>query len=129
MIEKALQDKTELLEDGTAKQEPIQEILEFVNQHFYEESLSVKMVAGHFGMTVSNLSHYFKKYTNETISEYIALLRFNKAKELLRDTDIVLSEICLQCGYLHLSTFMRQFKAREGCTPSVYRSQYRKIDK
>lgn len=129
MIEKALQDKTELLEDGTAKQEPIQEILEFVNQHFYEESLSVKMVADHFGMTVSNLSHYFKKYTNETISEYIALLRFNKAKELLRDTDIVLSEICLQCGYLHLSTFMRQFKAREGCTPSVYRSQYRKTDK
>lgn len=130
-IERALSDYNK---EGTGaepenKQEPIQEILQYVSQHFYEESLSVKMVADRFGMSVSNLSHYFKKYTGETISEYIARLRFERAKELLRTTDIVLSEICSQCGYLHLSTFMRQFKAREGCTPSVYRAKYRDIEK
>ncbi len=106
------------------KQEPIQNILSYVNQHFYEETLSVKTVADCFDMSVSNLSHYFKKYTGDTISEYIALLRFERAKELLRTTDMVLSDICAQCGYLHLSTFMRQFKAREGCTPSIYRAKY-----
>lgn len=126
LIKHALSDyqKSDTEPEEEKRHEPIQDILSYVNQHFYEETLSVKTVADRFGMSVSNLSHYFKKYTGDTISEYIALLRFERAKELLRTTDMVLSDICAKCGYLHLSTFMRQFKAREGCTPSVYRTKY-----
>lgn len=126
LIKYALSDyqKQEEEPETDQKHETIQDILSYVNRHFYEETLSVKTVADRFDMSVSNLSHYFKKYTGDTISEYIALLRFERAKELLRTTDMVLSDICIQCGYLHLSTFMRQFKAREGCTPSIYRTKY-----
>lgn len=103
----------------------LQSILDYIADHFHEETFSVKTAADNFNMSVSNLSHYFKKNTGQNLSEYIASLRFEQAKQLLRETDLLLQDISTQCGYLHLSTFMRQFKQREGCTPAIYRARFR----
>ncbi|NBJ88475.1 helix-turn-helix domain-containing protein [Acutalibacter sp. 1XD8-36] len=107
------------------KSDSLQNILDYIATHFCEETFSVKTVADNFNMSVSNLSHYFKKNTGQNLSEYIASLRFEQAKQLLRNTDLLLQDISVQCGYLHLSTFMRQFKQREGCTPASYRASFR----
>ncbi len=101
------------------------QVVEFTSEHLSEATFSVKLLANHFGMSISNFSHYFKKQTGHTVSDYIALLRFEKAKELLRTTDLNLQDIANQCGYVHISTFMRQFKRRENTTPANYRGQFR----
>ncbi len=101
------------------------QVVQFIAEHLSEETFSVKMLADRFAMSISNFSHYFKKQTGQTVSDYIALLRFEKAKELLRATDLNLQEIASRCGYVHISTFMRQFKRREGATPASYRARFR----
>lgn len=115
-------------EGGTetgSKSSSLQSLLDYIGNHFCEENFSVKTAADNFNMSVSNLSHFFKNNTGQNLSEYIASLRFERAKQLLRDTDCLLQDISTQCGYLHLSTFMRQFKQREGCTPAIYRARFR----
>ena len=101
------------------------QISSFILENFCDENFSVKLVADHFSMSISNFSHYFKNQTGQMVSEYIALLRFEKATRLLRDTDMNLQDIARHCGYLHLSTFMRQFKQKSGTTPASYRKNYR----
>ena len=111
-------------EPSVDRQILMKDILSYISDHFCEDSFSVRSVADEFQMSVSNLSHFFKKNSGQNISEYIASLRFERAKELLRDTNMVLQDISDSCGYLHLSTFMRQFKQRENCTPAIYRSRF-----
>ncbi len=101
------------------------QVVKYITEHLSEETFSVKILADHCGMSISNFSHYFKKQTGYTVSDYIALLRFEKAKELLRTTDLNLQEIAAKCGYLHISTFMRQFKRRENMTPANFRARFR----
>lgn len=102
-----------------------EQIMKYISEHFNEEDISVKSLADRFDMSVSNFSHYFKKHTGESVSNYISILRLERAKELLRKTDMNLQDVAANCGYLHLSTFMRQFKSHESSTPSSYRSKYR----
>ena len=101
------------------------QIMKYITDNYNSESFSVKSLASNFNMSISNFSHYFKKHTNQTVSEYILALRFDKAKEYLRTTDMNLQNVAAMCGYLHISTFMRQFKQREGCTPASYRARFR----
>jgi AraC-type DNA-binding domain-containing proteins len=102
-----------------------EQILKYISENYNKESFSIKSMADYFGMSVSNLSHYFKKHMNQTVSDYVSALRFEKAREYLRTTDMNLQDVAAMCGYLNLSTFMRQFKQRESCTPASYRAKYR----
>ncbi|MCI8624474.1 MAG: helix-turn-helix transcriptional regulator [Provencibacterium sp.] len=103
----------------------IHEILAFIKENYADQSFSAKLLADHFQMSISNFSHYFKKQTGRVVSAYISALRYERAKELLRTTNLPVAEIAGQSGYCHISTFMRQFKNQEGITPSTYRNQYR----
>lgn len=49
--------------------------------------------------------------------DYLTMLRINRAKELLRSTNLSISEVCYQVGYQDIRTFNRVFKAR-GRTPA-----------
>lgn len=102
------------------------QIMQCISLHYNENTFSAKTLASKFDMSVSNLSHYFKRNTGKTVSEYIAMLRFERAKELLRTTDLYINQVAEMCGYLSISTFIRQFKSQLNMTPSSYRSQYRK---
>lgn len=103
-----------------------QRIKEYIQQHFSEADFSVKAIAAEFDMSVSNLSHFFKKQQSENISDYILQLRIHKSKQLIRMTDQTFQDISLACGYANISTFLRQFKQSEQMTPSQYRAIHRK---
>ena len=105
----------------------ISAVLSFIDSHFTEELFSVKALADHFNMSVSNLSHFFKIHTGRVVSEYINHLRFENAKMLLRTTNLTIAEIVTQSGYYHISTFMRQFKQIENMTPTFYRNMCHSI--
>jgi AraC-like DNA-binding protein len=102
-------------------------VLGFIQDNYSQGSFSAKTLADHFGMSISNLSHYFKNRTGKVVSSYIATLRLERVKELLRTTDLTVAEIASESGYCHVCTLMRQFKASESTTPHQYRSQYRTV--
>lgn len=82
---------------------------------------SIKGMANYFQTTPSNLSHFFKKKTNLSLSKYIQSLKISRAKELILSTDMPIKEIINIIGYTDLSSFIRLFKAETGMTPNEFR--------
>lgn len=77
----------------------------------------------------SNISKvYFRKLFKEKYgispSEYVAELRISKAKELLINEDINISEIAQECGFASLYSFSRAFKENVGISPNKFRKIY-----
>lgn len=74
----------------------------------------------------ANLSKFhfcrtFKRHTGLNPMKYVAALRIDRAKELLKQDGISVSSIASQVGFRDLSNFIRQFKKVTGVTPSRYR--------
>ena len=66
-----------------------------------------------------------KKYIGVTIHEYIITARISYAKELLKYSDLPVSEIAFEAGMNNVTHFINLFKAREGATPLAYRKAWR----
>lgn len=69
------------------------------------------------------LTHLFKDYSGMSPLKYIITKRIELAKELLRTTDLPISEIALKTGYAEINSFIKTFKNVENITPYAYRSQ------
>ena len=73
------------------------------------------------GRSYYHISHVFSTATGTTINRYFMLLKMEKAKELLSQEELGLSEIAWQLGYGSQQTFGTQFKKETGQTPGAYR--------
>ena len=72
-------------------------------------------------LSASYISRFFKFQTGYTISNYLDNLRLDKAKKLLKETELSLKEILDSIGYVDPTNFIRKFKKSEGLTPMQYR--------
>lgn len=97
------------------------EMIQYINENYNNNLLSVSMIAQKFHMSESYFSQYFKKYVDQTFSKYLETLRINKACELIKQTDITIEEISETVGYTSSLSFRRAFKKVIGVTPSCYR--------
>ena len=78
-------------------------------------------MADHCGIQRTQLSKVFQKLTGSTPMEYLFRIRMERAKTLLRETDIKVIDIALECGYATSQYFANTFKQATGTTPSGYR--------
>ncbi|GIO39602.1 putative HTH-type transcriptional regulator YtdP [Paenibacillus antibioticophila] len=113
---KRIQSKT-----GNRFYEMSRNIIQFVNNHYGEVTLNVAMIADHLGITPSYMSRLFKEQTGETLPDYINKVRLEKAKVLLRDEKLNISEAAVKVGYLNSNALIRSFKKYEGVTPGKYK--------
>ncbi len=97
-------------------------IKEYISLNYSDINLSTEYVAMYFKFSRNYISKLFKDETGSTLSNYISTVRMNNAKEMLIETDMTISKIAQQCGYLNDNTFTRIFKKCEGVTPGQYRS-------
>ncbi len=102
--------------------ERVQWIRKYVQEHCFDPDFSIYTTAEHFSLTPSNLSHYFKNLSGESISDYVQSLRRAEACRLLTQTDLSVQEIGQRIGMLNVSSFIRSFKQQTGMTPGQYRS-------
>ena len=117
--------KEDVAEEETEKECDFPSVTDIIRNHYSSPDFSAKMMALEMNMSLSNFSHFFKKTTGRTFSEYLSAMRLEKAKNLLRTTGMSQNEIATKCGYLNLSAFMRSFKKQTGVTPGTYRESYR----
>jgi AraC-like DNA-binding protein len=94
-----------------------------VDQHFSDPNLSVSTLADRFDLSVSYLSRLFHQVTGLRLGEYIQMRRFQEANQLLRLTDLPISEIAERCGFSSCTAFIRSYRAKEGVTPGARRKQ------
>lgn len=94
---------------------------QFIEQHCDEE-ISLIKVAKAVNISPTHLSEKFKHVTGVNFVDYVARTRFDKARKLLADGDLRVSEIAFEVGFQSLSQFNRVFKKLSGKSPTAYRA-------
>lgn len=87
----------------------------------YSRDISLDEVSGKVDVSPYYFTRLFKEETGETFLEYLTGLRVNKAKELMKNPDASVKDICVQVGYADPNYFSRIFKKATGMTPTEYR--------
>jgi len=98
----------------------IQRAVDYIHKH-YDSDLSMPMVADYVSMPVSHFSVVFKTELGMTFSEYVIAYRMEKARELLENSDVRISDIADKLRYNNSQNFIRMFKKMNGITPGEYR--------
>ena len=74
-----------------------------------------------FHISPSHLARIFRNISGMTITKRLLQLRIDRAKQLLLESSLPISEISLQIGYTNFSYFTNIFRKETGVTPSDFR--------
>jgi AraC-like DNA-binding protein len=96
-------------------------IEDFLAEHQDDRQLSLAMAADFMGLSPSYLSHFFKDQFGENFVSYLMRSKLERAKALLRETDLPVDEVARRVGYAGGSVLIRNFRRWEGMTPGQYR--------
>lgn len=96
-------------------------IRQFMLEHYCQPDCSITMLAEQFHVSAAYMSILFQNNLRMNFSDYLWMLRLEKAKELLCTTDSSINEISFAVGYINSTSFQRKFKQKTGVTPSQFR--------
>jgi two-component system response regulator YesN len=99
-------------------------MVKYIEDH-YTEPLTVAEVADVFFVTPSYFAHFFKKRAGKSVIQFLNEVRILKARLLLEQEDMPVSEVALQVGFDDINYFSRKFKQLTGRTPTEYRAESR----
>ena len=97
--------------------------LQYIEVHYTEE-VTLEALAGSAGVSKSECLRCVKATLQTTPYKYLMDYRLSKASQLLRETDLPISEIAIRTGFNGQSYFGKCFREKMGCSPREYR--YRK---
>jgi len=97
----------------------VQATKEYLEAHYTEE-ISLEDVAEYVNISPQYFSKLIKKHTGFNFIDWLSMLRVNKAKELLTNSNLTVKEVCYMVGYKDPNYFSRIFKKKIGLTPSEY---------
>jgi AraC-like DNA-binding protein/ligand-binding sensor protein len=92
----------------------------FINEH-QTEDLSLGQVARAVNTSTFYFCKMFKKVTGISFTNYLSRVRIEKAKNLLLNPNLRVSEIAYEVGFQSLTHFNRVFKKLVGQSPTEYR--------
>lgn len=103
----------------------ISEVLNYVEEH-YKEDINLKELADSLYVNQAYLCREFKKSTGYSMMKFITNKRIREARELLRNTDLSVSEVGITVGYNNISHFHTMFKKEIGISPKEFRNQVKR---
>ncbi len=109
----------------TAESRPFQQfsrLLGYMEKN-YAEQLTVKDLTRVARMSQTSLMRTFKQLMGRSPIEYLIQLKISKARQLLRRTDLSISEIATQTGFCDANYLARQFRKLIGMSPRKFRDQ------
>jgi YesN/AraC family two-component response regulator len=101
-------------------------VIESIQNHimiYFDRELKLSQFADMYFLNPQYLCRLFKKETGTNFSDYVNLIRIEKAKKLLELTKEPILNIAMQVGFNHVSYFNRIFKQLVGVCPSEYRQK------
>jgi len=107
--------------DLNATDERIQQALDLLR---VSPAFDIGDIAATLNLSPSRLRHLFKKQIGLSPSQYIKLLRLERAKSLLESSLLTVKEISARVGASDVSHFVRAYKAVYGHTPSDARTRW-----
>lgn len=109
-------------ESRSQSRDMIRLALDYIDQNFADESISLKEVAGYTNVSANYFSAMFSQEMQQTFVEYLTQKRMERAKELLRQTEKRTAEIAAEVGFRDPHYFSFVFRKTQGCTPRDYRT-------
>ena len=94
-------------------------------RHYMQENLerriTLEQIASYTGYSPSHFSLLFKQQTGESPLAYLNRLKIERARQLLKTTDMRINQICHKIGFDDSYYFSRLFKQQVGVSPKQYR--------
>lgn len=101
----------------------IDSIIEYIKNNYNSYQLCVNTISDKFGISSEHLSRTFKRFVGINLSDFIHMIRLEKAKKLLEESNLTIKEIAEKTGYIDSKALIRAFKNYIGITPSKYREK------
>ena len=101
------------------------QILYDIENHYFQ-NITLSSLTNKFSISVSTLRRYFKKYADTSPMEYINDLRLEKAKFMLIESDMQISEISYSVGFDDALYFSKFFKNKTGLSPKEFRKKHQR---
>lgn len=100
----------------------------YIHENF-KRKITMEEIAENVGISKAYLHRQYKKYTGQTILEYINTLRIQKAANLISFSALPIGQIAVQVGFSNKNQLNYEFKKVLGMTPSEYkRSDLSSVD-
>ena len=99
--------------------------MQYIEQNLPLPTLTNASIAGALDISEVYLRKLFITHLNTTPKQYILDLRIQKAKSLLTDTPLTVTAISENCGFSSIYHFSREFKKKNGITPSQYAENHK----
>ncbi len=100
---------------------PLTEVLKYIERH-YNEHISLSEISNVLNFHKSYFCKFFKNILGISFVEYLNLVRLNKAKKLMAETQKNITEISYEVGFSSVSYFIKTFKKYNYCSPNKYKS-------
>lgn len=101
----------------------VQTCIQYMNTN-YASQITLEELAELVHLHPNYLCALFKKHAGTTVFEYLSALRFRRARRLLRQATLSVSQIAELCGFHDIEHFSKRFKTQSGLSPSAYRKMY-----
>ncbi|MEL6470738.1 MAG: AraC family transcriptional regulator [Cyanobacteria bacterium J06623_4] len=107
--------------EGGLPPRQLQQILDYIDAHLDQE-IKLSDLAQLLDMSQFHFSRLLKQSLGISPYQYLLQQRVERAKQLLKNTDRLITDIALACGFNSHSHLSKQFKQLTGMTPKAYRS-------
>jgi AraC family transcriptional regulator len=108
------------ISEGGLSERQVLQVLEYINEHLNQD-IKLANLAALLDMSQFHFSHLFKQAIGTAPYQYLLQQRVERAKQLLKQTDQLIMEIALECGFSSHSHLSKQFRQFTGMTPKAYR--------
>ena len=105
--------------------EEIKTVLTYIKEN-YKDKIYIQDLAKQVNMNSQYFCRFFKKSIGRSPMEYVNDYRLKQSLRLLKETDLSITEVCMECGYNNLGNFLRSFKRYTYTTPLKSRKQMQK---
>lgn len=87
------------------------------------ENLSLDSIASQSGMSVRSLTRLFQTKLHITFVQYLKMLRIIRAMELIKDTDLNMTQIAYEIGYSNIAAFSNNFQQLTNMRPTEFKTK------
>lgn len=108
--------------EGGLPPRQLQQVLDYIDAHL-EEEIKLTDLARLLDISQYHFSRLFKQSLGKSPYQYLLQQRVERAKQLLKKTDRLITDIALACGFNSHSHLSKQFRQLTGITPKAFRSQ------
>ena len=98
----------------------IKDVIKYIEDN-YRNDININTLANICHYNEYHFMRFFKKYTGKTCIQFIKNYRLEKSYNLLKTTDLSVTQISFDVGFSNVSYFIRSFKEKYKVTPKELR--------